>query len=77
MRTKEEILTDLPKNRKDWEKHYGYDNLEANLHGAMLEVAIDIRDILAEAFEERGFGGTAGVRLDDVIGATIQQGNKK
>ncbi len=46
MRTKENILKDLPKNRKDWEKHYGYDNLEANLHRAMLEVAIDIRDIL-------------------------------
>ena len=52
MRTKEEILGDLPKNREDWEKHYGYDNLEANLHGAMLEVAIDIRDILAENLED-------------------------
>ena len=50
MKTKEEILKDLPKNRKDWDKHYGYDNLEANLHGATLEVLIDIRDVLTSLY---------------------------
>lgn len=50
MRTKEEILQELPTDLSEIEKYEGSNNIECRVRVGTLETLLDIRDILAEVF---------------------------